>query len=125
MTGASREIIESLRTVYDPCCRERGISVVDMGIVRSATVEEGNARVELMLTSGWCPYATQLLDSIKERLEEVDGVSSASVDIVWDEAWTMDRLSDDARRKLVFLPMPGTVKDRNRYIEMHSPAQAD
>ncbi|MPZ90551.1 MAG: DUF59 domain-containing protein [Actinobacteria bacterium] len=125
MGGASQEIIESLRSVYDPCCRERDISVVDMGLVRSASLEEGEARVELMLTSGWCPYATQLLDSITEKLEEIKGVSSASVDIVWDEAWTMDRLSDDARHKLVFLPKPVTIEDRNRYVEMHSSTQAD
>src|SRR3712207_8154352 len=38
-----------------PCCREKGISVVDMGLLRSVAVHDGHARVELLLTSGWCP----------------------------------------------------------------------
>jgi predicted TIM-barrel fold metal-dependent hydrolase len=46
--------LDVLSHVYDPCCREKGISVVDMGLVRSVDVDEGHARVELLLTSGWC-----------------------------------------------------------------------
>jgi hypothetical protein len=30
---APPEVLEALRSVYDPCCRERGISIVDMGLV--------------------------------------------------------------------------------------------
>ena len=57
-------IVESLRGVHDPCCREKGISVVDMGLVRSVDVDaDRHARVELLLTSGWCPFAARVLTS--------------------------------------------------------------
>ena len=32
------EIIEALRDCYDPCCRDRGISVVDMGLIENVKV---------------------------------------------------------------------------------------
>jgi metal-sulfur cluster biosynthetic enzyme len=109
----SRAIVDALRTVHDPCCSERGISVVDMGLVRSVSTDPaagGQARVELLLTTGWCPFAASLVGAIKERVESLPEVGGASVEIVWDEPWTTDRLSDDARRKLRFLPDPKEVR---------------
>jgi len=116
-------VLDALRDVYDPCCREKGISVVDMGLVRSADVgEDGAGRVELLLTSGWCPFAARVLTEVRERLEDVPGMAGADVEIVWDEAWTTDRLSPDARRKLRFLPDPAQVPDREAYIAAHRPS---
>lgn len=109
----ARAIVDALRTVHDPCCEERGISVVDMGLVRSvdtAATEGGDARVELLLTTGWCPFATHLVGAIRERVESLPEVGTATVEIVWDEPWTADRLSPDARRKLRFLPDPKEVR---------------
>lgn len=120
MAESPTTIIDALRSLHDPCCRDRGISIVDMGLVRSVSVEDGRAHVELMLTSGWCPFAATVLQSVRERIEALGGIRSAEVEIVWDEAWTMDRLSDDARTKLVFLPDPAAVGDRDAYIEAHS-----
>lgn len=117
---ATDEIIDALRGVHDPCCAERGISVVDMGLVRSVTVEGGAAHVQLVLTSGWCPFASKVLGSVKQTVEDLPHIDSAHVELTWDEAWTMERMSEDARRKLVFLPEPVTVSDRNDYISAHS-----
>jgi metal-sulfur cluster biosynthetic enzyme len=110
-------VLDRLREVYDPCCRDRGISVVDMGIVRSVAVDDARAaRVELILTSGWCPFAARVLTEVRERVEAMPGIDRAEVEIVWDEPWTTDRLSPDARRKLRFLPDPVAVPDRDAYI---------
>lgn len=120
MTDALPQVLQALGKVYDPCCREKGISVVDMGLVRSATMDEtGRARVELILTSGWCPFAARVLDDVTERVRAMPGVSDAEVDIVWDEAWTAERLSADAARKLRFLPDPAQVPDRDAYLAAH------
>lgn len=108
-----------LASVHDPCCRERGISIVDMGLVRSVTIEGRHAEIELMLTSGWCPFAARILDSVAERVEALEGIDRASVEITWDEAWTMDRMSDGARAKLRFLPEPVDVADRDAYVARH------
>lgn len=108
--------LDALSDVYDPCCREKGISVVDMGLVRSVHATGGQVRVELLLTSGWCPFAARVLTEIQERIEAQPGVSSADVEIVWDEAWTTDRLSPRAASLLRFLPPPSQVPDRAAYV---------
>jgi metal-sulfur cluster biosynthetic enzyme len=111
--------LDALSEVYDPCCREKGISVVDMGLVRSVREDGGQVRVELLLTSGWCPFAARVLTEIQERIEAQPGVSAADVEIVWDEAWTTDRLSPRAASLLRFLPPPSQVPDRGAYVAAH------
>lgn len=114
---------EALADVYDPCCREKGISVIDMGLVHSVHVDEGKARVELLLTSGWCPFAATVLTQVKDRVLAQPGIKDADVEVVWDQAWTTDRLSEKAVRILRFLPPPVEVPDRARYIAAHSPTK--
>lgn len=116
MADAAEEIIDALREVYDPCCAERGISVVDMGLIRGVAIDGERAKVELILTTGWCPFVVDLLGSVAARLQALPGLSGAEVEIVWDEAWTSERLSEDARRKLRFLPDPRAVGDRDGYV---------
>jgi metal-sulfur cluster biosynthetic enzyme len=114
--GAPRWVLDALSDVYDPCCREKRISVVDMGLLRSATVNGTHARVELMLTSGWCPFATHLLGEIEDALLARPDVDTCDVEVVWDEAWTTDRLSESAVGKLRFLPDPAAVPDRDAFV---------
>ena|SRR5262245_7520789 len=114
----------ALRDVYDPCCRDKGISVVDMGLLHKARVDGGHARVELLLTSGWCPFAATVLTEIEAVVRQLPGVHSADVEIVWDEAWTTDRLADSAREKLRFLPPPSEVANPSEYVARHLPASA-
>ena len=116
MSGVQRRFLDALGDVYDPCCREKGISVVDMGLVHSVTVEDRHARVELLLTSGWCPFAGRLLDDVRDRVQGLAGIDSVEVEVVWDQVWTTDRLSASARRKLRFLPEPAEVPDRAAYV---------
>lgn len=116
---------EALSEVYDPCCRDKGISVVDMGLLHRAEVDHGAARVELMLTSGWCPFATQVLTDIETAVRALPGIESASVELVWHEAWSPDRLSDSARSKLRFLPEPHLVPDPAAYVAGHRPTHDD
>jgi metal-sulfur cluster biosynthetic enzyme len=111
--------VRALSGVYDPCCREKGISVVDMGLLRAVTLDGGDARVELLLTSGWCPFASRVLADVEAAITAEPGVQSCAVEIVWDEAWTPDRLSGAAARKLRFLPDPVAVTDRDQYLSAH------
>ena len=120
----SAAVMEALRSVYDPCCREQGISVVDMGLLHRARIDDGHAHVELLLTSGWCPFAATVLTEIEDAVQRLPGVRSAAVEIVWDEAWTSDRLADSARAKLRFLPAPTDVPDRTAYVAGHLSAIA-
>jgi metal-sulfur cluster biosynthetic enzyme len=125
MAGVPRWALDALSDVYDPCCREKGISVVDMGLVRSVRSDGGHVSVELLLTSGWCPFASRVLTEVQDRIEAQPGVTSADVEIVWDEAWTTDRLSPRAASLLRFLPPPAHVPDRGAYVAAHQPPRGD
>ena len=59
------QVFEVLQTCYDPCCKERAVSVVELGLIQDVKVAENghDVRVELLLTSGWCPFSTHLLQT--------------------------------------------------------------
>ena len=93
-------IVAALRDVYDPCCADRGVSIVDMGVVEDVRVDGAHVDVDLVLTTGWCPFVASMSSAIPERLRAMDGVETVDVRTVWDPVWTMDRLSEEARGKL-------------------------
>jgi metal-sulfur cluster biosynthetic enzyme len=97
----SREaVIGALDNCYDPCCRERRISVVDMGLIESIEIEDRLVTIEMVLTTGWCPFASRLLGMVEEEVGALPAVDHVDVDVVWDPAWTPERMSDSAREKL-------------------------
>src|SRR5215218_4494617 len=112
----SEVILNALRTVYDPCCKEKEISVVEMGLIESILLDGEAAKVELVLTSGWCPFAVNLLGMIQDKVESLPGVAGVEVEIVWEKAWSPERLSKPAREKLRWMPSPAAVADREAYI---------
>lgn len=108
-------IVDALRDVYDPCCADRGISIVDMGVVEAVRVTDGHVEVDLVLTTGWCPFVTSMSTAIPERLSGVEGVESVDVRVVWDPVWTQERLSPSAREKLT-LPLEQLMPYREQRI---------
>ena len=108
-------LIDALREVYDPCCVDRGISIVDMGVVEDVRVDGAHVDVDLVLTTGWCPFVSSMSTAIPERLQRMDGVETVEVRTVWDPVWTMDRLSDSARAKLE-MPLEELEPYRQRRI---------
>jgi metal-sulfur cluster biosynthetic enzyme len=94
------DVMAALGEVYDPCCADRGISIVDMGVVEDVRLDGSHVSVDLVLTSGWCPFAATMSSAIPDRLRRVDGVETVDVQVVWDPVWTTERLSAPAREKL-------------------------
>ena len=93
-------LIDALREVYDPCCADRGINIVDMGVVEDVRRAGTHVEVDLVLTTGWCPFVATMSSAIPDRLTQLDGVDTVDVKVVWDPVWTMDRLAPSAREKL-------------------------
>jgi len=108
-------IVEALGDVYDPCCADRGISIVDMGVVEDVRVDGGRVEVDLVLTTGWCPFVTTMSTAIPDRLRSVEGVEDVAVQVVWDPVWTPDRLSERARDELA-LPMEELIPYREQRL---------
>ena len=108
-------IVDALRDVYDPCCADRGVSIVDMGVVEDVRVRGRHVEVDLVPTTGWCPFVANMSSAIPERLRRMEGVDTVDVKVVWEPVWTMDRLSESAREKLV-LPLDELAPIRERRI---------
>ena len=106
---------DALRDVYDPCCADRGISIVDMGVVEDVRVADGHVEVDLVLTTGWCPFVASMSSAIPDRLQAMPGVESVDVQVVWDPVWTQERLSESAREKLS-LPLEQLIPYREQRI---------
>jgi metal-sulfur cluster biosynthetic enzyme len=97
----SREaVIQALDECYDPCCRDRRISVVDMGLIENIEIQDQDVRIEMVLTTGWCPFAARLLQMVKEEVGSLPAVNAVHIEIVWAPTWTPERMSDEAREKL-------------------------
>jgi metal-sulfur cluster biosynthetic enzyme len=108
-------VLDALRDVYDPCCADRGISIVDMGVVEDVRVDGAHVEVDLVLTTGWCPFVASMSTAIPDRLQDVDGVESVDVQVVWDPVWTQERLSPSAREKLT-MPLEQLLPYREQRI---------
>jgi metal-sulfur cluster biosynthetic enzyme len=108
-------LLEALRDVYDPCCADRGISIVDMGVVDDVRVDGTHVRVDILPTTGWCPFIVTMSEAIPRRLLCLDGVETVDVNVVWDPMWTPDRLSRSAEEKLA-MPLDELEPYRQRRV---------
>jgi metal-sulfur cluster biosynthetic enzyme len=94
----SDEILEALRHVVDP---EIGINVVDLGLVYVARLEHGHARVVMTMTTAACPLGESIVGEARAVIQRsVPGVTSVSVDLVWDPPWRPSMMSAAARTQL-------------------------
>lgn len=60
----------ALRQVMDP---EIGLSVIELGLVRDATVDDSNVNLKMIMTTPFCPYAPALLEATRSKAEEAAG----------------------------------------------------
>ena len=91
-------IVDAIRTVYDP---EIPVNIWELGLIYDVTVDaSGVAGVRMTLTAPGCPAAQSLPVEVAEKVKAVPGVTDAKVDVVWEPAWSKDRMSDVAKLEL-------------------------
>ena len=94
-TQDSDSIRKALRAVKDP---ELGLNIVDIGLVyETAVSEEGDVRVKMTLTSPGCPSGAEIMQDARLVLEDLEGVRSVEIDLVWEPYWTPDRIDPRVR----------------------------
>jgi FeS assembly SUF system protein len=94
-------VVAALRTIFDP---EIPVNIYDLGLIYDLDVDdEGKVGIRMTLTAPACPVAGTFPATVEARLYEVPGVIEVRVELVWEPAWTMDKLSEDARLKLGLL----------------------
>ena len=97
--AASREaVIDALRTVCDP---EIPVNIYDLGLIYRLDIgKDGNVSIDMTLTAPGCPVAGAMPRTVAEAVAAVDGVGEVEVELVWEPAWSQDRMSEDARLAL-------------------------
>jgi len=90
---------EALRQIEDP---EVGLNIVDLGLVYDIDVEGGTVNVRMTLTSPGCPVGPQILNGAKMVVQDLEGVETTNVELVWEPFWSPDRINPEYRAVLGF-----------------------
>ncbi|MDP6666780.1 MAG: metal-sulfur cluster assembly factor [Dehalococcoidia bacterium] len=90
-------VIEALKDVYDP---EIPVNVVDLGLIYTVEVADGDVHVEMTLTAPGCGMGPYIAQQAEWRIAEIDDVEDVQVDIVFDPPWIPDMITDDGKRLL-------------------------
>jgi metal-sulfur cluster biosynthetic enzyme len=87
----------ALREVIDP---EIGIDIVELGLVYAISVEGDAIGVRMTMTSPACPLGEHIVGEVEAVLNEHFPDAAVSVDLVWEPAWSPDRISPEGRTRL-------------------------
>ena len=91
----TRDIVAALKTVFDP---EIPADIYELGLIYKVDIKDDRAiAVEMTLTTPNCPAAEELPTMVENAVASIPGVGKVDISIVWEPAWTPDRMSDEAR----------------------------
>jgi metal-sulfur cluster biosynthetic enzyme len=90
-------VLEALRDVYDP---EIPVNVVDLGLIYTVEVADGDVHVEMTLTAPGCGMGPYIAQQAEWRIAEIEDVEDVQVDVVFDPPWTPDMITEDGKRLL-------------------------
>jgi metal-sulfur cluster biosynthetic enzyme len=75
------------------------ISVVDMGLIYGININQDNkVDIKMTMTTRGCPLHDTLVTDVKRYVNKVPGVSGVNVEIVWEPAWTPEKMSDEGKK---------------------------
>ena len=94
-------IIDMLKTVYDP---EIPVNVYDLGLIYKIDLaDDGELVIDMTLTAPNCPAADFIMEDVRLKVESVEGVTSAQVNLVFEPEWDKDMMTEEAKLELGFL----------------------
>lgn len=92
------KIIDALETCYDP---EIPVNIYELGLVYGIEISDSSeVRIKMTLTAPNCPVARSLPLEVESKVNAIEGVKSAHVDIVWDPPWNPGKMSESAKLQL-------------------------
>ena len=99
-TRIEERIVDVLKTVYDP---EIPVDIWNLGMIYKVDVQEdGTVDVDMTFTAPSCPAADFILEDVRTKIESVDGVTGANINLVFDPVWDQSMMSEEARVELGF-----------------------
>ncbi len=97
MAFTKDDIIGALKTVYDP---EIPVNIWDMGLVYDIDIAKDAVNIKMTFTSPTCPMMEDILNQVKNAVMKVVAPVAVNVELVWEPAWDLSRMSDAARIEL-------------------------
>ena len=95
------KIVSVLKTVYDP---EIPVDIYQLGLVYKIDVkEDGVVDIDMTLTAPSCPAGDFLIEDVKMKVEGIEGVKKANVNLVFEPEWNKDMMSEEAMLELGLL----------------------
>lgn len=100
-TKADPIVVEdALKSVHDP---EIPVNIYDLGLIYDVIRQpDGDVYITMSLTAPGCPVAGEMPGQVAAAVAAADGVGAVTVELVWDPAWSPDRMSEDAKMALDF-----------------------
>ena len=97
-TNIEERIVDVLKTVYDP---EIPVNIYDLGLIYKIDVkDDATVDIDMTFTAPTCPAADFLLEDVRQKVDALEGVKSATVNLVFEPAWDQSMLSEEARLEL-------------------------
>ncbi len=94
-------IVKMLKTVYDP---EIPVNVYDLGLIYKIDVaDNGEVSLDMTLTAPNCPAADFIMEDVRQKVESVEGVTSAVVNLDFEPDRDKDMMSEEAKLERGFL----------------------
>ncbi|MGZ8919961.1 MAG: metal-sulfur cluster assembly factor [Limisphaerales bacterium] len=87
----------ALREVIDP---ELGCNIVDLGLIYGIQIEGVDVSVLMTLTTPGCPMHESIARGVAAAIQQLPGVETVDVQLVWDPPWTPEKMTDAGRRAL-------------------------
>ena len=95
------KVVDMLKTIYDP---EIPVDIFELGLIYEVQIDEyRNVAIQMTLTSPNCPVAESLPKEVEDKVSGIEGITKATVDIVFDPPWDKDMMSEEAKLELGFL----------------------
>ncbi|MEM4255049.1 MAG: metal-sulfur cluster assembly factor [Candidatus Norongarragalinales archaeon] len=94
---SEKDVLGVLKTVLDP---EIAFNIVDLGLVYGVSIEGKNVSIKMTMTTPLCPMAPEIIEEVKSKVGKMPGVEKVDVEIVWEPAWTPEKMSEQARIEL-------------------------
>jgi FeS assembly SUF system protein len=99
-TRIESRIVDVLKTVYDP---EIPVNIFDLGMIYKIDVQDdGMLDLDMTFTAPSCPAADFILEDVRTKVEGVEGVKAANINLVFEPAWDQSMMSEEARVELGF-----------------------
>ena len=93
-------IVDVLKTVYDP---EIPVNIYDLGLIYKIDLsDDGTLDLDMTFTAPSYPAADFIIEDVRTKVEAVNGVKSANVNMVFEPEWDKSMMTEEARVELGF-----------------------